>query len=489
MKNRVLRHWLFTTPFVVIAGLSSPTAAGFDDFDGSEFLLAERWTTPEVTNLVNGGVLLSAVATQGRSASSDARPVDPSSVQAISAVARVTGDSGVGDSARRVRLAGFFCDSNNSADGDNGEIFAETAILSRGAGAREFRYLVSRCDNAQCSASTTLLDQRFGNPQLNAAHTLVLSFDPATRVFSFSIDGGSTRTFGPADASVLQNCGSSNNPFKTIGTRVSIDDASQSGTVAATFDDVRINGNPFDDFSAGVLDPVRWRDREVRVEIEAEGANNVLRVVQRRTGSAIPYHLGFADPNTINGMRADLRVDSATINATDGNGEVRARISGTFFNDGATSGPGDQTGDVFVQLRLQRRLDSGQTRFSVECLALRSDDPTFTTDTELFRHDFSGASWTEGRVYNLLLAFDPATKTFHCGFGQQQFSYPLKATDPQPAQTGTELFKSLGTRIDGVDGAGERAEISVVFDNVRITPARLSGDELFRSSFEKFTAF
>ena len=405
----------------------------------------------------------------GASGSSNNRFPNAIGINELQATVSVSNTEAVGNPSMRARLGGFFCDSNNTADNQLGEIFADNSIISQTNGALSFRYLVFRCDNSDCTNGTDLLSNTFGSAQLNTDYTLTVAFDPNTRTFTFSVDGSDALTFGPGDDSALQNCDISNSEFKTIGTRVFNDDPNEGGSITATFDDVFVNGVLYDDFNSGILDPSQWRDTEGRIAVETENGNRVLRIEQKYAGLGRGFGVEFNNPDIINTIRTDVRIDSTNIVATDGNGRVRARITGVFYNDGSSTGFRDQTGDVFAEVFMRREFQNNQNQFRIRCDGIRSDNADFTEDTEIFFESFT-ATWVEGQTYQLMLGFDPDNKTFTCGFEDQMITYTLQPNDPQPNRSAVGGFKSIRTRIDSLDAAGERGEISVVFDNVQVSP-------------------
>lgn len=448
-------------------------AAAYDDFDDSNFLSTELWAGQiNFANTVENGKLRVQQRRGDISQSNSIRFVDPASANAIQATVNMQENS-VTDGLARARVAGQFCDIDGVANGDTGEVFAEIGIISDDGSALAVLLSLFRCDNDNCSDGASLLDDRvtFGPPALDTDHVLSLAFDSAGNAFTFGFDGVSA-SFGPAEIPDLAACGPSNRNFKAIGSRISQPDGAsgQAGDVIALFDDIRVNGAFYDDFSRGFIDPVNWneRDSERTILIEEDTPdNNVVRLAQRRgEAPGRSNSLSFPDPDSIDSIRASVRVDSTDIqNPNDNTGRVRARLHGNFYNDGSSAGPDDFSGDVFFQLRLIRDLNS-DPEYTVGCGAFRCGDAACQTGNDIFFESF--ATWQEGEAYALELGFDAPTNSFICRFEDQTVIYPLQADDPQPAAPAVDKFKSLNTRIDDLDGPGETGAISAVFDDVEV---------------------
>ena len=118
--------------FLAVLGFSAHAATTpYDNFDGSDLIDTSRWQDPvNFSNFIENGKLRVEQKRLGSTRSNDVRFSDPNSVDAIQATVNVAqiSDSGA---LVRARVGGFFCDSDNTANGSIGEIFAETGIGQR----------------------------------------------------------------------------------------------------------------------------------------------------------------------------------------------------------------------------------------------------------------------------------------------------------------------------------------------------------------------
>jgi hypothetical protein len=111
-------------------------------------------------------------------------------------------------------------------------------------------------------------------------------------------------------------------------------------------------------------------------------------------------------------MQAKVTVQSAVAQACAANSSAAialAGIFGAFFNDGSSTGPDDQTGDVRVLFEL--RLQTTQTR-TIQASITSCDDPGCDNFTNIaIPHTFT-QSWAVGAARTLKLEWDPDNDQF-----------------------------------------------------------------------------
>ena len=459
---------------VLVLGYSTTAmAVPYDDFDNSNFLNSALWTgQTNFSHFIESGRLVLQQVRADRSGSNNIRFVQNSPITAIQATVNVQ-ENTVTDGHGRARMFSTLCDLDNTANGFTNEIFAEINLGRRNGGPLVPNLIISQCTNEDCTTFTDFLfdinNPTFGPASFNTDHVLSVAFDGVDTI-TFGFDGNMA-SFGPAQFPALAGCGPSNLDFEAIGSRIGEVDGStsQGGNLLASFDDVMVNGVLFDNFdqAPAFLDPNNWREQDLEraiIVVEDMPDNNVVRLAQRR-GEAPDRsnNLGFSNANTISSIRTDIQIESTDIQ---GSGRVAARVIGYFFNDGASTDPNDQTGEIFAQLSLIRD-SNNDPQNRVLCDIRRVDDPNFDTSTTVFFEDLG--VWQVGMIHSVLLEFDPNTNTFVCEFDGQRVTYTLQMSDPQPVGLSTQNFKALNTRISGLEDDGEVGFISAVFDNVEVT--------------------
>lgn len=118
-----------------------------------------------------------------------------------------------------------------------------------------------------------------------------------------------------------------------------------------------------DTFDEPLLDATRYEELEsVRaIETDGSGANHVLSMTSRNGFSTIQLPASLAP--SITAISADMTVVESQIDT--GQFDATARIVAKFYNDGSSSGPNDQTGDVSAEI-----LFAGTAAFTliIKCL-------------------------------------------------------------------------------------------------------------------------
>jgi hypothetical protein len=126
--------------------------------------------------------------------------------------------------------------------------------------------------------------------------------------------------------------------------------------------------------------------------------------------------LRLLNPGGLTQLQADIKIVRAEAQACQANttpSRPRARIIGAFFNDGSSSGPDDETGDVIATIQMVLDSSSGrEISLSVfRCL----DALCIATETTPFSSGgFVGftSTWRQGQKRTLNLLWDQANKQF-----------------------------------------------------------------------------
>lgn len=130
----------------------------------------------------------------------------------------------------------------------------------------------------------------------------------------------------------------------------------------------------FDDFNdgSGFFDPGKWNFSNYGTldSIEAQSANAMLLLGTAYGGTSSDsdlyggsfYNILLNQPsNNAVGLQADVDMITAIAShcaANTNKGSARVRITGEFFNDGSSSGPGDATGDMFSEFAIRKDSDN-----------------------------------------------------------------------------------------------------------------------------------
>ncbi len=233
----------------------------------------------------------------------------------------------------------------------------------------------------------------------------------------------------------------------------------------------------YDDFTVGAIDPTRWSG--------ANGGRGGLETVILATGGALlvgnsTYGGIGTDAGrpigrtriqlTNTGAPGNLRALGASVTmlaaasqdcATNPDtGRARMQVRGMFFNDGASTGPGDATGDVGAGVQVVR--DANGSDF-IEWFVFRCEDPTCDIDSSVGDGTFT-TNWTLGVPNFLFVLWDPANDQFVFGADAELVASPYVLAD---AGAPIENFPPniLGTRHSAENCAVGPPRVSTGFAN------------------------
>jgi hypothetical protein len=244
----------------------------------------------------------------------------------------------------------------------------------------------------------------------------------------------------------------------------------------------------YDNFDSGPIDPAKWHGSQNQPGPSAPMTETIRRIVTGQlqlqvvnygetTSDVGTAPLGIQalrvnDPSSVTAMQAKVVVQSAVAQACAANAstsQIRAGIFGSFFNDGSSTGPDDETGNVRVLFELRQQ--SGGTR-TIRASITRCDDPGCDNSTNIDSHTFT-QRWELGVARTLKLEWDAANDEFDltvnpaaAGTETVSLSYSgISDADP-PASDRKEL------RVQGLPvnctAARRRTSITARFDNVML---------------------
>jgi len=448
----------FLTAVIMVLWLVLPNSSFtldlYEDFSGTSIDLT-RWRWGEFIREIRdfGGdkkLLLArshisplAIGSYNNSQTNNLSFADPNSVSSIEATVTLLEGSVSGAGTARARLAGRWYNDGTPGGGFAGDIWAEINLWAA-PGVLKGWWYVGKYTGESETTLTQLAAGDFTQPiTMGVPYILYLGYDGVNK-FTFRI-GAEEITYNAPPRS-----GNPNNPWKALGVRTQINNASSSCYVGATFDNVYKNENLYDNFSLGTIDPSKWMDYEFVREIS--GGKLRSRSRNSATFTSPPNNtLEIAYPMGISTIEAKLT--PLVFENPQGLFQV-ADLSGTFFNDG-TEGSGfigDVVGQVLIggwgsepvaMWRVYRYLDSAGN--TIELLA----SGVFSIPITL------------GNTYLLSLSWSGKTFTF-------SFQGEIARYEPETAIHPTKHpFRRLRTLISPAPGKTE-AEIEALFDDVRV---------------------
>ena len=176
----------------------------------------------------------------------------------------------------------------------------------------------------------------------------------------------------------------------------------------------------YDHFNAPEIDPGKWigtesfaaplnpntqasrlvKGKALNVKLTTYGNTNSNS--GRQTGR---FGLLVRNPGAITAMEATVTVLKAEVQDCANNTETsraRTSLSGTFFNDGSSTGPSDRTGNIGATI--QKLLDAKGNRIFFASI-FRCSDPACNSAPDLVSHVFE-STWTLRRADTLRLELD-----------------------------------------------------------------------------------
>ncbi|MFH2132691.1 MAG: hypothetical protein ABIK68_20095 [bacterium] len=429
------------------SGLRAATLPLFDDFNSGK-LDPFKWLGGETTvHFIENGQAIFEHDETLQGVMNALSFASPETIQSISTDVTLKTVACTDCSGIRARILGTFY-NDGSPGAQVGSHVGDVLVAVNFMMNTSVNVGINKCTDSFCSAAgqVGLTGAYLGNATVGAAHNLSVSWDGGTR-FSFQLDGGTPVILDTsADAPYY---GLANKNFKDIGTNYDMG----SGYVAVAFDNVTVNGSLYDDFESSVqFDPTRWQtDNFVR---QVQDGKLLSRIWQN---SAVPQttsnHTILQSPESIRAISADVTIDEYDSVSASG---LRARLYGTFYNDGTPGGqPGSTIGDVWSEIYIAGTL--------VEATVGRFAGP-FYSQYQSLSGTISLGNVAPGTTHKLSLAWDGALFHFQLDDNLPVTFDPVTAGSPV-AGPANSPFKGIGTRLDGVIYPGT---ITASFDNVRV---------------------
>ena len=221
-------------------------------------------------------------------------------------------------------------------------------------------------------------------------------------------------------------------------------------TIEGFFDNIRVNGALYDDFSGPKIDETKWREYEFVREIDGGKLRSEVRSTTAST-TTIQSNLTMLMPLSAKAIEAKVRLTSYN-NPSAAN--CRADVSGRFFNDGSTGG--GYTGDYLAFTYLGGNGTSPVAGWAVARYSGAGSNSvigvasgTFTTPISL------------GVDYTLSVDWDGSKFVFK--IDSETVEYAPVVSTVLPAN---QPVKGLDTFI--TNNAGKEATIAALTDDVRI---------------------
>ena len=244
---------------------------------------------------------------------------------------------------------------------------------------------------------------------------------------------------------------------KGIGTRISdiTTGSGEGGFIAATFDNVHVNGAPYDNFDSNDLtekiDPLKWRTWEF-VRAVSDGAL-VSALTQRGVNGS--NSMSFVNSQAILGFEADLKV----VEFQNSGARPFCRLYAALYNDGTgNSTPGDLKGDVIGSVGILEQGSGLQAFYAVsKCTA---PDCNLLDEYEVLTSGIFGPVGLN-ETHRFSLSWNGSQLTF--GFAG---SPPVSYIPPVPVAGPPKYRKGIGTRVSEITNSDVWAYVSATFDNV-----------------------
>ena len=421
----------------------------YDDFAGGT-IDATKWQNLEVVREIRDGKLASSLRGAGppSSLSNDLVFANPTTIQSFQADVRLNEYIPPPGGSSRVGLRGAYYNDGTAGAGATGDVQAQLYLRGASTGV-DIQYSVSKCTNADCTVTTDVIPPAtVKSAALGEVHTLAIAWDGA--VFTFSVDGLSTAV-DPQPIQPIVNA-APNLPGKVLGTQLQIAGPGGEGFVAGDYANVMVGGVLYDDFSGPRLDPSKWASLELVREV-VTGRFISKAAVAGVTDTRLQNRSRFVNQNAVTSLRADITA-TAFLSL---NSFVQARLAGSFYNDGASTGGNDLSGDVEGFIRI---FSNNVGPLTVEFLTDRCEDPLCGTATTLFSDSLGFVNL--GETHNLSLEWDGSVFTYG-------MDGTTKTFDPKPGhpvmKPPTGHFKDFQTQVS-VQRAGGAGLIAATFDNI-----------------------
>ena len=433
-----------------------------DEFTG-DLIDPTVWADLEVFKRINNGVLESQIRRHGSNGNNYLLFYNPSTVNSFHADVTVKAYENNSSYPYASLFGRVYRGVYNTILGD---VIGHVGIGHNGTQLEGF-WSISRCTTANCSLPNEydqicsgLVDNAF-IPLLNTTYTLSFSWN-GSPTFTFGIGDGVhnyTRVISSSNCTNLPaNADSPEVNSRAIGTRVSqINGPNEGGYIAATFDNVYVNGSPYDSFDSSTIDLTKWWGS---LELVSMVDNGELLSELTQRGVNGGYNMSFVNSQAILGFEADLKVVEFQNNGA----RPLGRLYAALYNDG-TPGSGS-IGDVIASIGILEQSSSPvppalpvpQAFYAVSrCLAPNCNLPG---EYEFLTSGIFGPVGLN-EMHKFSLSWDGSQLTFGL-VGSPSVSYfpPVPVAGPPKGR------KGIGTRVTEISDSTEWAYVAASFDNV-----------------------
>lgn len=376
---------------------------------------------------------------------------DPDSVTSLQAEVTVL-ETRLEGSARTYAFLGgrFYNVSAGSHDTYLGDVYAEVSIRETGKGL-EARWYIGKYRTAKAKlwdmASRALpVTIEYGKP-----YTLSIEFDADARRFTFKA-GSAAATYGPLN--VPRNPKGAVKAWKALGVTARAYRERERAFISATFDDVQVNGVPYEDFSSPRIDETKWVTYEYVREIK-EGKFRCMARGSTGSTDTVNSYLSVKSPKSVEALQATVTLLGWEAS---GGASAFARLGGNFYNDG-TEGKGFK-GEIGATVTIGGSDLNPKGEWSV----LRFNDKE--GNIELAEVIASGEFSTPvalGDTYTLFLQWDGSRFTFI--LNDEEVEY---VPDPKSIRRPSKQpWRGLGCGV-WFNVEGQEASVEAAFDDVMV---------------------
>lgn len=378
---------------------------------------------------------------------------DPNSVTSLQAEVTILETRLEGSARAYAFVGGRFYNVSPSGGQDTylGDIYAEVSIRETGKGL-EARWYVGKYRTAKAKLSDVAsrsipVTLEYGKP-----YVLAIEYDSSARRFTFKA-GSATATFGPVG--VPRKARDAVKPWKALGVTARAYAGKEKAFISATFDDVQVNGVPYEDFSTPKIDATKW----VTYEYVREVTGGQFRCRARGSSGStdtVNSYLSVRSPKSIESLQATV-----TLGGWEASGGARAfaRLGGNFYNDG-TEGKGFK-GEVGAMVSIGGSGTSPKGEWSVVKF---TDKEGNVEEAEVVASGEFVTPVAVGGSYTLYLQWDGSRFTF--GLNDEGVAYvPDPKSIRHPAR---QPWRGLGCGV-WFNLDGEEASVEAAFDDVVVT--------------------
>ncbi len=416
------------------------------------------------------GWLESALTRYGSNGSNYLHFYDPSTINSFQADVTVKDWQNNG-SYPHASLLGYVYNDGTAGPGHTGDVVAVVGIGHNGTQLEAF-YSISKCIGADCNLPSEIQPIcsggfGLGPPLLNTTYPISFSWNDSTSTFTFGF-GGTVRNVSQATSgcgSLPIKAGPPKAQIKGIGTRITqINGSSEGGFISATFDNVIVNGDSYDEFDSNDLtekiDPLKWRTWEF---VRAVSNGELVSALTQR-GVNGSNNMSFVNSQAILGFEAYLKV----LDIQNNGARPQGRLYASLYNDGTgSSTPGDLKGDVTVSVGILEQGGGPQAFYAVSrCL-----EPGCNLPGEyevLYSGIFKPVQLDE--THRFSLSWIGSNITLGCDGSAISYNPTSHPTIPAPIVGPPKGRKGIGTRVSEIQpNTSDWAYVSAAFDNVVIT--------------------